>query len=332
MARDVNIREGLGWRGVTLIIAVVGAVTGIAGLVLGLEARREERAISLSGHASVTTSDSNHGLQIVRLSIANGGIRGVVIQDASIWTHGRRVASTLGYIPDFESIYQTISPGERPLRRQPLPFPLPDRQAAVIGLVMEPVFQQSPTYSPPVFGAMLFANDNRYTKRVRAEQAAERCCAKDSLIVAGAWLRVTTVPGSTKDFPIEQRLVQTNEPRYYEPFDVKIDAPPGRDATLALSGYPGRLGATMLAMRIWSATSPQPAATVERPLNKYTSLPLGRPLPAGKYEVAFMAGGQVLFEGVFHTPCVRPLGERPFPHKQRCGAVFYRPFTPHIDE
>jgi hypothetical protein len=329
------MREALGWRVVTLIIAVVGAVTGILGLVLGLESRQEERAISLSGHATVTTPDSNHGLQIIRLSVANAGIRGVVLRDASIWVHGRRVASALGFIPDFESIYQTISPGERPLRREALPFTLPDRQAAVIGLVMEPVYlQQQVSYSPPVFGAILYANDRRYTREVRAESESTkaRCCVRDSLILHGVSLRVTTVPGSTTDFPIEQRLVQTNEPRYYEPFDVKIDAPSGRNATLALSGYPGRLGSTMLAMRVWSARSPGPIATVERPLNKYTALPLGRSLPAGKYEVAFTADGKVLFAGQFHAPCVRSLEEPRPPHKQRCGAEFYRPFTPHIDE
>ncbi len=90
-------REHPGWRVGTLVIAILGAMTGIAGLVLGLARQAEERAISLSGHATVTTQDSSHGLHVIRLSLANAGVRGIVIQDASLWVGRTRLSTAIGY-------------------------------------------------------------------------------------------------------------------------------------------------------------------------------------------------------------------------------------------
>src|SRR5437879_1153041 len=67
---------------VTLAVAIIGVLTGVAGLTLSLVTRQEERAVSLSGHATITSVDTDDGFYVVRLSVANGGLRGLVIRDA----------------------------------------------------------------------------------------------------------------------------------------------------------------------------------------------------------------------------------------------------------
>jgi hypothetical protein len=323
-------RESWRWRLGTLAIAVVGALTGIAGLVLGLEAREEERQISLSGHATVTTHDTNHGLHIIRLSLANAGLRGVVVQDASLWVNGKHASTAIGFFPEFQSLEQASFPGEKPLRRQSLPFTLPERQAAVVGFVMEP----TPGSPQEDFGSLIDANNKRFHREVlRATQSEQESPEPSNhATLHGIVLRLTTVPGATKDFPVEQLLeeVEPTAPESY--FDVEVQAPRSRRAIITLFGLPGRLGASMVLMRLWAASRSAPVVSVERPLNKRTFLPLGQALPAGRYEVAFSVGGQLIYEGEFHAPCNLPLSDELNSEHPPCGAAFYGPYKPHIDE
>ncbi len=179
------------------------------------------------------------------------------------------------------------------------------------------------------FGSILGHNDDARTKETNTHAG---CCVQESVTLKNVVLRLTTVPGATRDFSIEQHTVNTEEQTDSEPFFVEVDAPPGADAVLHLIGLPGRLGGDLVTLRLWSTARAAPVATVQRPLNKNTPFPLGRPLAPGAYEVAFSAGEQLLFQGTFHAPCLRQTGGERGPNWSRCEAAFYRPYRPHIDE
>src|SRR5687767_5106388 len=80
----------------TLVVAIIGAVTGIVGLALGVFGCWEERKIDLTVRATVDGYAGADPMQ-VRVAIANGGVRGVVIESASVERDRRQLGETLGY-------------------------------------------------------------------------------------------------------------------------------------------------------------------------------------------------------------------------------------------
>jgi hypothetical protein len=316
----VQRRRRSSWRdNTTALIALIGAITGILGLVLALSQRQEETSISLATQASLSTRDEFDFLYVLRLTIANGGIRGLVLRDASLWDRDREIARETGYLPAFQSVFESSLPPSDHSEKS-FPVPLAARTGTVLGVVLSPVDTQ--------LEKLLNRNDKRLGEgNVGCSVPA---CLDPERRIRDITLRLDLVPGGVRKVPVEQIWSQTFSAHPgpglgFDFFDFKIHAPASAAASLGLSvGDPAAFPGAMVRVELWRQGVPNALMSIERPVDKFVQFPLGRRLAAGSYTASFSIGGKVVLLEYFRSPCETPVDPAisHHPAHQGCGQLF----------
>jgi hypothetical protein len=297
--RRLDDQRWFGW--VTFAIAIVGAVTGVGGLIVAVAQRSDERAVQLLVRSAANGRDyTNEGFGL-RIFVVNEGLRGVAVTDARLLLNGRTVGRATGFLPDLRILDRFfIEPAAVTDQQLNLPFSVAPRAERNVALMFADIRSSFPgvegrRHGPPI---------NDVERRLRGLQRRFELFAEVPS-KGRVRLELTLVPGGRRSYIVKRLEGMT--PRFQ--WQIFLD---GRGRRVQSISVRRKLAASaqsdLLTLHVYSETGPLVRKTVTRPLigDTPTSFPLGR-LPRGRFVYAFTLAGRVVTGGRFlsEDPCGR---------------------------
>jgi hypothetical protein len=266
----------------TLAIALVGAVTGVAGAAIGCANYLRSQTVDLRLSAPAYTPFSVKPIQV---DIVNRGQRATSVVGGEVWLDGTRQGTIDRVLLDARHLQDVGSLGAARALSHPLPVDLPAGASDPLAVVWE--------FDEPyggVWDRAFFDNPEGATTSALRSHTLEVRLKFDP----GDWrtVKVPLVP------PVEGG---SGVSRVRTGWELTL-AVHLRRVTGALI-FNESADPALVRVKLWRGAAPNPVRQVSRPISEPTiDLRLGDLRP-GKYWLAATADGEVVATASFRTPC-----------------------------
>jgi hypothetical protein len=281
----------------TRIIAIIGAVTGIFGAVVGaanyINARRVDLRISPVAYSPVHPSVP----QPIPLGIVNRGERATSVTEGEVMLDGFRRGRVDRLLLDARVLDQPHSRRQLRSLSVPLPTDLPAGRSFAAAVTWD--------FSGPDYGDVWRKSFRHLSRRALGRHDVKVRLKLDP----GGW-RTVTVP-LTPPIGSEYDLF-----RFRAGWYVQLGVDRGRVSELVVTSDFD--DPAVVDLKLWRNSARRPALTFSTPIpTDFNSIPRGDLRP-GRYRFALTSGGRVVAAATFETPCRLPRRRGPVVNLDAC--------------